>query len=281
MNIKMSIIFRLFFLFVLAQLIGLYTAMVIIGDIPHNPYVQSFLVTNDGKDPMNAIYLFMYILIGAFLVMIFIRLHWAELLFRLLEIMLIATASSLVFYSIFRFFLGYELSMAGGIILGIAFALLKLFFPLFKNAATILATAGVGVVFGISLGILPAVVLIFLLSVYDYIAVFKTKHMVEMADFLIKKDLSFTVTAREYLPEVKREARIDLGSGDIVAPIMLEVSALSLSPAASLTVLVGAGFSLLIFLLLAFRRKIVLPALPPIAFGMIIALMLGRLIGLY
>jgi presenilin-like A22 family membrane protease len=171
--------------------------------------------------------------------------------------------------------------MAGGILLGILFAIAKFFFPSIKNIATILATAGVGVVFGISLGVVPVIILLLLLSIYDYIAVFKTRHMVEMANFMMKKELSFTVTARTYIPALKKEARIDLGSGDIIAPIMFEVSALHLSPLASLLVFVGAVSSLSLFLFLAYRKRMVLPALPPITFGMILLFLVGHIAGAY
>ena len=121
-----------------------------------------------------------------------------------------------------------------------------------------------------------------LLSIYDFLSVFATKHMVEMAEFIVKKDMAFTVTARA--PPEKpggKEQRIDLGTGDMIAPIMLEVSALSISPVASACVFIGAVVSMGIFLTFVFRKKMVLPALPPIVLGMIVGLLAGYLLGLY
>jgi presenilin-like A22 family membrane protease len=178
--------------------------------------------------------------------------------------------------------LGYDVSTMVAIVMGLAFSGLKQLRPGFKNAAAIMATAGVGVIFGVSLGILPLIIFLVFLSVYDYLSVFMTKHMVELANFVVKKDLAFTVTARAPPPRKgMKEQRIDLGTGDMIAPVMLEVSALSISPVATAFVFVGAVVSLGLFLTLVWKSKMVLPALPPIVFGMIISLLLGFLIGLY
>ena len=58
-----------------------------------------------------------------------------------------------------------------------------------KNTAAILVTAGVGTIFGVSMGILPLLMFLILLAVYDFLSVFVTKHMGEMAEFIVKKDL--------------------------------------------------------------------------------------------
>jgi presenilin-like A22 family membrane protease len=145
-----------------------------------------------------------------------------------------------------------------------------------------MATAGVGVIFGISLGLTPLILFLIFLSVYDFISVFKTKHMVEMADFIVSKEMAFTVTAKAP-PKApgQKEQRIDLGTGDMIAPIMLEVAVLPLSPIATIFVFVGAVVSLGIFLSLVWKKKMVLPALPPIVLGMILSLAIGFLLRLY
>jgi hypothetical protein len=106
--------------------------------------------------------------------------------------------------------------------------------------------------------------------------------MVEMADFVVQKDLAFTVTARAPPPAPgEREQRVDLGTGDMVAPIMLEVSALTFNPIATAFVFVGGVVALGLFLFLVWKKKMVLPALPPIVLGMLASLALGFLLGFY
>jgi len=202
-----------------------------------------------------------------------------DLIFQLLEFFLISAASSIVFYSFLRLVSGYEISMGLGIILGICLSGIRRVIPGLKNLAAVLATAGVGVIFGISLAPLPAILFLIFLSVYDYVAVFITKHMVDFADFIIKKDLAFTVTAKGIVEGKPR--RIDLGTGDLIAPIIFEVSVLPFSPVAAVFVFAGALISLAVFLFLVWKRKIVLPALPPLVFGMLLFFLLGMLLGFY
>ncbi|HID73156.1 TPA: hypothetical protein EYP38_04390, partial [Candidatus Micrarchaeota archaeon] len=217
---------------------------------------------------------------GAAGMILAIRLLKLPAIFRILEFMLLAGAASIVFYSFLRLAFGFEISMLGGILLGLALSVAKYFRPSLKNAAVILATAGVGVVFGVSLGLVPLILFLVLLSIYDYSAVFFTKHMVELADYIVKKDLAFTVTAKETLPG-REERRIDLGTGDLIAPIILEVSTLAYNPVATVFVFVGALVSMGLFLSMVWKRKMVLPALPPIVAGMIVFLLIGMVLGFY
>ncbi len=269
--------------FIIAQLLGIFTGAIVLLDMTRNPYVAGLVVTSDAENPLNAVLFITYMLVGAVIMLVLIRfLKLHNMLFRGMEFVMIATASSIVFYAFLRLALGYGESTMLGIVMGLAFSGFRLFRPLMKNAAAILATAGVGVIFGISLGLVPVVLFLILLSVYDYLSVFTTKHMVELANFVVQKDLAFTVTARAPPPVPgEMEQRMDLGTGDMVAPIMLEVSVLTFSPAATAFVFAGAVLSLGIFLFLVWKKKMILPALPPIVFGMLASLLAGFLLGFY
>ena len=282
----MKLIFNLLVLFIVAQLIGVYTGIIILNDTPTNSYVASFAVNEDINEPTNALFYFGFILIGAVFIIFMIRfLKTYGILFKLLEFFMISTSSSIVFYALSRLFLDYEHATIFGIAAGFAFAAVKFLFPKAKNIAAVLATAGVGAIFGVSFGIVPAVLFLVLLPLYDFVAVFTTKHMVEMAEFIIKKDLAFTITAQtsEGTPrfvEGERK-RIDLGTGDIIAPIMLEVSVLPFGFNAVVMVFLGATVSLAVFLYLFLNRKLVLPALPPLVLGMLLFFLIGLLAGIY
>ncbi|MEK6978644.1 MAG: presenilin family intramembrane aspartyl protease [Candidatus Micrarchaeota archaeon] len=276
-----DLILRLLAMFVLAQIIGTYTGVILLSDMKENPFVQAFVITEKPQDLLNAVYFVAYALAGAAFLMFVIRFVRSELFFRLMEFALISTASSLVFYSLLRIWLPYGESMTLGILLALALATLKFFVQSIKNIAAILATAGAGAIFGSSFSLPVAVLFLILLSVYDYIAVLKTKHMVEMAKFMIQKELAFTVTSRKYVPEVKKEARIDLGTGDLIAPIIVEVAAFSINPLISVVVGFGALVSLGLFLFLVWRKGLVLPALPPITAGVIVSLLVSMLLGLW
>ncbi len=276
----MRLVVSMILLFIVAQVLGVYTGIAVLLDMNQNQYVQDLIVTTNANEPFNAVIFIGYIVAGAIAMIVMIRfLKKFDFIFTLLEFMLVSTSSSIVFYAFLRLALGIEIATPAGILMGLGFAFLKMARPRFKNLAAILATAGVGVIFGISLGPAPLIIFLIFLSIYDFLSVFKTKHMVEMADFVMKKDLAFTVTA--YEPDEKEKKRIDLGTGDMIAPIMLEVSALSMSPIASLFVFIGAVISFSIFIFLVWNKKMILPALPPIVFGMITFLFIGLLLGFY
>jgi presenilin-like A22 family membrane protease len=264
-------------------LLGIFTGITVLLDLSKNPYVTSLVMTGNVNNPINAVFFIIYMLLGAVLMIILMRIFRLRIVaFRLLEFVMIAATSSIVFYAFLRLALGYGDSTALGIILGLAFAAAKILRPSLKNAAAILATAGVGVIFGISLGLVPVVLFLMLLAIYDYLSVFSTKHMVEMANFVVQRNLAFTVTAMAPpARQGEKEQRVDLGTGDMVAPVMMEVSALAYNPVAAAFVFVGAIVALALFLNYVWKKKMILPALPPIVLGMFVALMIGFLIGAY
>ena len=102
----------------------------------------------------------------------------------------------------------------------------------------ILTAAGAAALFGISLAVLPTILLLVALIAYDYIAVYKTKHMLKLAEgvtdmnlpiiFVLPMKLNYSyirskVPIKE-LKEGERETFI-MGLGDAVMPTILAVSA--------------------------------------------------------
>jgi presenilin-like A22 family membrane protease len=101
----------------------------------------------------------------------------------------------------------------------------------------ILIGAGVASIFGVSLDILPVVILLILLAVYDAISVYKTKHMITLAEGVIdlKTPILFVVPKRRNYSFIRdgigklddggeRSAFI-IGMGDLIMPSILVVSA--------------------------------------------------------
>jgi presenilin-like A22 family membrane protease len=90
-----------------------------------------------------------------------------------------------------------------------------------RNITSIIATAGAGALIGASIGADAIAIFIILLAIYDYIAVFKTKHMVALAKGIIDKNLAFTFA----IPT--KEKKFELGTGDLVIPLTFAVSILA------------------------------------------------------
>jgi len=94
--------------------------------------------------------------------------------------------------------------------------------------------AGVSALIGISLSVIPVVVLLILLAVYDAISVYKTKHMITMAEgvmdlklpilFIIPKHRDYSFIKESFKEGETREAFF-MGLGDAVMPSLLVVSA--------------------------------------------------------
>jgi len=105
------------------------------------------------------------------------------------------------------------------------------------DALGILIAAGVASIFGVSLGILPVIILLVLLAVYDAISVYKTKHMITLAEGVIdlktpilfvipkKRDYSFIHEGIGKLDEGGERAAFIMGMGDLIMPSILVVSA--------------------------------------------------------
>ncbi|HYU06208.1 MAG TPA: presenilin family intramembrane aspartyl protease PSH [Thermoplasmata archaeon] len=113
------------------------------------------------------------------------------------------------------------------------------------DAVGIMTAAGVTAILGISFGIVPAILLLFALAVYDAWAVYRTKHMITLADELtsqrlpillvIPKKAGYSFREQKSLKEQvasgeEREAMF-IGLGDLIIPGILSVSAFTfLSP---------------------------------------------------
>ncbi|VVB57582.1 Signal-peptide peptidase, presenilin aspartyl protease [uncultured archaeon] len=259
---------QILLLFIITQGLGLACGLLLLSASAVNPDVQyiSIAPTGQADDPLNAFVFIGYVLFGAAVAILAIRFIKRKFAFRLLEFAMLGGSVSVVFLALLNGILHMDFWAALGLAGtgGLAFAVLKFFVPQLKNTAAVLSSAGVAALFGFSLGFWPAVLFVLGLSLYDYIAVFKTRHMLQLAQHLGEKDLSFTITAESKTdekekpplrapgsvqspgpnaasrPTVSRSSsapaasfstappapidRLDLGSGDLAVPAMLAVS---------------------------------------------------------
>ena len=101
----------------------------------------------------------------------------------------------------------------------------------------VLIGAGVASIFGVSLDIIPVLILLILLAAYDAIAVYKTKHMITLAEGVIdmktpilfvipkRRDYSFIREGIGKLADGGERAAFIIGMGDMIMPSILVVSA--------------------------------------------------------
>ena len=147
-------------------------------------------------------------------------------------ILLFAVAATM--YYVFRAFIDGTYSL----ILTVLLTALLYRFPEWYvvDITGVLVGAGASAIIGISLAIIPTLILLILLTIYDIISVYKTKHMITLAEgvmdlrapilFVVpkRKDYSFVKCDFDAESEGERGAYF-MGLGDAVMPTILVVSA--------------------------------------------------------
>lgn len=156
------------------------------------------------------------------------------------------------------------------------------------NIAVIAGVAGISALLGLSLTPNTALVILVFLSLYDIIAVYRTKHMIRLARNMIASGavFGFLIPLRwDGFLALRRFARAGkefmiLGSGDIGLPILFAASLVTTSLVSALIV---AGFSVvglfgthLLFINQGERRP--MAALPPITTAAIIGYLVSFLV---
>ncbi|MDT8357672.1 MAG: presenilin family intramembrane aspartyl protease PSH [Methanomicrobiaceae archaeon] len=99
----------------------------------------------------------------------------------------------------------------------------------------IFLAAGVTSIFGISLAVLPVIILLVLLAVYDAISVYRTKHMITLAEgvlelktpilVVIPKRMDYSFVKEGISMEKGERGAYVMGMGDLIMPSILVVSA--------------------------------------------------------
>jgi presenilin-like A22 family membrane protease len=169
---------------------------------------------------------------------------------------------------------------------------LRYFIPnvLTHNLGFFLAIAGVSAQLGLTIPVLAVVGLLIILSVYDYIAVFKTKHMVAMfrgmmaqgavmgaiiprsPELLLYHSDQAVASKLRHRHTDGEPAFMMLGGGDLAFPAVFMISALAqYGIVQAFGVLLGslAGIVVIHYLFTVKKFK-ALPALPPLAVGGIV-----------
>jgi presenilin-like A22 family membrane protease len=202
------------------------------------------------------------------------------------------------------------LQLAVPAILALSILAIKYKVPRSRNFVTVVSVIGIGMTIGFFIGFTLGLAFMFVLAIYDYIAVFITKHMVAMGQAALQMNLALMVVTNEgeALPRAsltkeqlqnynKQKPFLDknyrstmhelkgrnlvpilmprgLGNGDMAVPLMLAVAAYTqfLNFTVSLVIILGGAFGLILTFEILKRRRRMLPAIPPLLFGILVAL---------
>ncbi len=173
---------------------------------------------------LNPLYFFGFIILFTAFILIVLKYGGEKLVYF---VMLAAVAMTI--YYVMIVLLPYRFLPE---VVTIALALLLFTYPewFVLDVTGLLIGGGAAAIFGISLGILPVLLLLIILLVYDAIAVYKTKHMVSLAEsvvdlrmpvlFVLPRHLHFSL-----LKGSEMEEGFFMGLGDAIIPSVLVVSA--------------------------------------------------------
>ncbi len=142
------------------------------------------------------------------------------------------------------------------IVITIALTVLLYIYPewYILDATGLVIGGGAAAIFGISLDIIPVILLMILLAIYDAISVYKTKHMVSLAESIVDMRLPilFVLPRKRNFSIVKNSDMGEaffMGLGDAIIPSMLVVSAFvnytSAAPALGAALGTLAGYAVL------------------------------------
>jgi presenilin-like A22 family membrane protease len=200
---------------------------------------------SDPDDVWNSIWYIGLILLFTALILYIAR-KGAKWLIRLIILATVALTIGYVAYPLLAVSLGVaemtSFAIAAAIALGSVAALYWHPEWYVVDAVGLLVAAGSAAIFGISLGLVPVVVLLAGLAVYDALAVYRTKHMLSLADTVIELRLPVLLVIPKHggyrfradtaqfksasaATKGQREAMF-MGLGDLVMPTILVVSAL-------------------------------------------------------
>ena len=284
-NLKVTLI--LVIIFLLAQLFGVYTYTLNISpeEQEDGTIVISHKDTVLGPTPeleeeeksFSFIPIFIAILIGTVILFALIRFNLGFLwkYWFLLAVVITMTLS-------FEVYFGGIIAFVIALILGI----LKVFRHnvLIHNLSEIFIYTGIVIVIAPLLNLFSAMLLLVAISIYDIIAVWKSKHMVKLAKFQTKTKLFaglFIPYKKGEITEIKTqegegERNAILGGGDIAFPLLFSVIVIEWLIkagrekflAANLTLIVVATTTIaLTLLLLKGKKNKFYPAMPFITFG--------------
>ncbi|MEK6975921.1 MAG: presenilin family intramembrane aspartyl protease PSH [Candidatus Thermoplasmatota archaeon] len=229
-----------------AVLLGFFVANILLAVVFAGPFLDAGLQAFEDPNSSGNSVVYIALILAFTFVILYIAKKGKKWLIRAIILAAVGSTVAYVVYPVLNQSLGVDLDVAVGIAVAVAAGCVL---ALYKHpewyvidAVGLLVASGSAAVFGISLGIVPTVLLLAALAVYDAIAVYRTKHMLSLADTVIELRLPVLLV----IPKVanyrfrddaakfkqatesnkgEREAMF-MGLGDLVMPTILVVSAL-------------------------------------------------------
>jgi presenilin-like A22 family membrane protease len=225
----------------IAPLIGMPLMLIAVqlGGILLSPHMQSagYAAFEDPSSAANPFIFIAILLVFTLVLLILIKKGVKKIIAAIIAFSLFFTFIY-IFSAISRYLLGFtSLSAILSFLLASGAILLLYRFPEWYviDVLGVLISAGVASIFGISLEIFPVLILLVLLAVYDAISVYKTGHMITLAESVIElktpilvvipKRLDYSYIREGLQLEEGDRGAFVMGMGDLIMPSILVVSA--------------------------------------------------------
>jgi len=214
------------------------------------------------EDPRNPLIFFIFIIAFTVFILVVLRFGGKRLVYFVM-----LTAVAVAIYYVMAVLLPYPYIP---VLVTLALALLLFTYPEWYvlDVTGLIIGGGAAAIFGISLGILPVLLLMIILAIYDAIAVYKTKHMVALAEsvidlrmpvlFVLPRRRSFSLVNKPLLslsgkpfqePHSEMEDAFFMGLGDAIIPSLLVVTSsvtyANIAPALGALIGTLAGYAVL------------------------------------
>ena len=198
------------------------------------------VVFDDPNAPMNLVFFFCTLLLTTIVILLIAR-FWKKKVIQGIILGLIGYFAFYVFYSLLGIIIAEVWSLFLSIVAAAILVVALVKYPEWYviNACCIIVGVGAIAIFGISLSILLVIVLLIGMATYDAIAVYRTKHMIDLADTVLDLRLPLVLVIpkiRQYslIKDTKRlKAKLEegeerqaffMGLGDVIIPGFLVAS---------------------------------------------------------
>jgi len=285
---------------------GLFVVIHLLSILITQPFEAVGLDVFDNPNDLSNLLIFFVIMLVVTATILLIAKFWKKQFIQVIILGSISYTSFFVFYPLLSFVVSANLALLISVTAAAILVVALIKYPDWYVIDLTGIVVGVGAIgmFGISLGIFLVIVLLIGLSIYDAISVYKTKHMIDLADAVMELKLPVMLVVpkirkysmlkktkglKEKLEDNEEREAFFLGLGDIVMPGILVVAAFQNIAdnglLVALSVMVGTliGFAVLMSVVIKGKPQAGLPYLCSGAIlGYVVSsyLLFGELVGL-
>ncbi|HJJ95932.1 MAG TPA: presenilin family intramembrane aspartyl protease [Methanocorpusculum sp.] len=204
-----------------------------------SPVQNAGILAFDNPDTLWNIIVFLFVMLVVTAILLILIKYKAQKIISLILALCIAAVIFYIALSLLGPILPVITAYLISALVGIGMIVLLWVYPEWYiiNIVGIITSAGCAVIFGVSLSPLPVIVLLILLIIYDFISVNHTKHMLTLADGVMKQKIpimflipktrhySYRKTGMDITADKSERSAYMIGMGDMIMPGILAISA--------------------------------------------------------